>query len=486
MIFQKAGFSLVQILVALGLVAIIGAALATVITTAAKQQKGVQAKDQQRDITSEMRSLLSNKTACTNSFAVGKNPETLFEVTTLNDELGAAKFQTTKQDKTKQLIFNKFTIDNWQPDGASITLGKADLKVYLSKVGDTGSSLDIKPDTMTLRVTRDATTKNLVSCFYVGTQSDSLWQVAANMNDIYYNNNGNVGIRTTNPQTEFEVSGTMRFGSSGSGGRLSGSIPGNYGGKEVVLTTADGAGGANDEIWIGPNIGTQSGHVQIVASEILLTTGSNGFVAFKNGGNVGIGTASPVSKLDVNGNLSLYSKDAIQGGDSWLRLNQSGSFASGTHSPNNMNVSGLTVGALYYNPGAGNIEAAGFVKPGSAGVAVGSGCSLLGAQSYNSVNGAPVYCNGSSWTAVGGGTPSCQTFTSAPTVDSASISCPGGFSYAMNGSCSTNCIPLIRVELSGTTEICGSIGIKFTQGVDGFCSTDPSQRLITASIVCCK
>lgn len=39
------GFSITEILIALGLVAIIAAGLAAVMSSAAKQQKGIQAKD---------------------------------------------------------------------------------------------------------------------------------------------------------------------------------------------------------------------------------------------------------------------------------------------------------------------------------------------------------------------------------------------------------------------------------------------------------
>lgn len=49
-------------------------------------------------------------------------------------------------------------------------------------------------------------------------------------------------------------------------------VPGNFGGKELVLTVAGGVGGANDEIWIGPNGGAVSGHIQLVASNIHMNT----------------------------------------------------------------------------------------------------------------------------------------------------------------------------------------------------------------------
>jgi hypothetical protein len=63
--------------------------------------------------------------------------------------------------------------------------------------------------------------------------------------------------------------------------------------------------------------------------------------------------------LNLSGDLVLSSKSALRGTDSWLRLNQDSAFTSGTHSPRNLNVSGLTVGALYFDPGAGALDVEG-------------------------------------------------------------------------------------------------------------------------------
>ena len=88
--------------------------------------------------------------------------------------------------------------------------------------------------------------------------------------------------------------------------------------------------------------------------------------------------------LNLGGDLLLSSKVALRGTDSWLRLNQDGAFPSGTHTPYNFNASGLTVGALYFDPGAGNldVEGTGWLRGGGRfnGIAVGS--APFGALSY--------------------------------------------------------------------------------------------------------
>ena len=88
--------------------------------------------------------------------------------------------------------------------------------------------------------------------------------------------------------------------------------------------------------------------------------------------------------LNINADLLLGNKSALRGSDTWLRLNQDAAFTSGIHSPTNLNVSGLTVGPLYVNPGAGNLEVTGstYLHGGGRfnGIAIGS--ASFGALSY--------------------------------------------------------------------------------------------------------
>lgn len=101
-------------------------------------------------------------------------------------------------------------------------------------------------------------------------------------------------------------------------------------------------------------------------------------------GNVGIGN-SPSQKLDVQGNIALQGKLALQGSDTWLRLNQTAAFTSGTYTPGFLRADGgIASGAL--SPGAGNIMATGWLTVSSLG------------NPYNGVNGvnSPYYHNSTS------------------------------------------------------------------------------------------
>lgn len=77
---------------------------------------------------------------------------------------------------------------------------------------------------------------------------------------------GNVGIGTASPTQKLDVNGIIRVGAQG--GLLYTTTPGNFSGKQLVLTVADGAGTNNEEIWIGPNTNSLNGHIQLSANRI--------------------------------------------------------------------------------------------------------------------------------------------------------------------------------------------------------------------------
>jgi hypothetical protein len=93
------------------------------------------------------------------------------------------------------------------------------------------------------------------------------------------NSSGNVGIGMSNPGVKLDVNGAARF---------------NYNGSNVgdALIDNGGTGGASRIIqWDGSGSGT---------TMTLLTANGNSYI---NGGNVGIGTATPTEKIEANGNL---------------------------------------------------------------------------------------------------------------------------------------------------------------------------------------
>ena len=361
---RRRGFSVVEVLVALGFVAIIGAGLASVMTSANKQQKGVQAKDQQREITAELRNLLSDRTACLNSFGgIGDPTGTGFPAISVKDAFGADRYNTTtlNLDKTNLLQFDSFDVSGW-----TAATSNAILRVKLSKTGVTGTARNIFPDIITLKVKRDGGTGFITECFSIGTVSDSFWKVATDPSDIYFNA-GKVGIGMNNPTTEFHVrrdqdsSTAIRLENRNSGGTASIQY-------EIIASSAQGALGIN---------GNSSSWGSLGPGDLFLY----------NNSDLMIGTTTN------NKSIRFFNLSGPLPGDppqDLMRLDNLGRLGIGTSAPTER----LHV--------VGNVTATGNIKPGSATVA--TACAPVGAFSYDPVSNAPVFCNNSNvWTVVGGG-----------------------------------------------------------------------------------
>ncbi len=120
-----------------------------------------------------------------------------------------------------------------------------------------------------------------------------------------------------------------------------------------IVFPPDPGGGSGDSAWM--RYFARSG--ESMTLEIGISNDADDHIALMPAGSVGIGTRTPVNKLDVAGDIALQGKHAFRGNDGWLRLNQDGQFTEGVHTPGLLGPNSLNVGGAggWVNPGAGNI-----------------------------------------------------------------------------------------------------------------------------------
>lgn len=201
------GFTVVEVLIAAVLLAIISMAIATTMSNTAASQRSIQAKDLQRDVMSEISDLLSNRVACLNTFG-GNNPQTPFTVTSLKDAANAAKFSVGANHSSQLLRFTEFKLENWQPDATAPNQGTSKLTVSLTKTGTIIGPKDIKQQ-LTIRLKLNAA-NSLIDCFTLGNSSEFWKSSPMDVLDIFYNG-GNVGIGTSNPAAALDVAGGIKL-----------------------------------------------------------------------------------------------------------------------------------------------------------------------------------------------------------------------------------------------------------------------------------
>jgi len=117
---------------------------------------------------------------------------------------------------------------------------------------------------------------------------------------------GNVGINTTSPQTKLHVAGTVSYGSI----RIS---PTSATGESAIAFFDDIAGTDTNDAWVVGHAGWGNTGDFVIGNE---NNGAGGNVRLliEKAGNVGIGTTSPSTTLDISGTFNVTSTAYFSGG----------------------------------------------------------------------------------------------------------------------------------------------------------------------------
>lgn len=199
---------LIEVIVAIGIVSIIGVSTTTMISNSMKNQKGIQAKDQQKEISGEVRSLLSDNLACLNTLK-NINPAVVQNVTAILDRNNAVQFTVNSKDRSKLLNYDGFQVFPFVADAINPNQGIIQLNVQLSKVGETGTAKTIRPDIILLKVKLDGAGK-VAECFSMGTNSNGFWLAnPGDQSEIYFPNN--VAIGKPDATQKLDVDGSARI-----------------------------------------------------------------------------------------------------------------------------------------------------------------------------------------------------------------------------------------------------------------------------------
>jgi|GEM_PF-7067784 len=250
------GFSLVEVMMALGVLSLGGYALISLMKTSMNMQKGVTSSDDARAITADMVAVLTDPTACKRTFA-GSNPSLSAGFSKTSVISGApvpsTQYAVDKIYGNKTLKFKGLQVGGAEGSAEprsnlalyttmSPTSGIALVLVNWERIGTEAGAM---PDGMR-KVTRwfkinvtlsDATSRLITDCFAIGGNSEDAWKhSAADPTKIYYAE-GNVGIGTENPSADLHIEGDDKsaaigiINSSSSTSRWPGFFVANYAGS---------------------------------------------------------------------------------------------------------------------------------------------------------------------------------------------------------------------------------------------------------------
>ncbi|WP_374029679.1 tail fiber domain-containing protein [Bdellovibrio bacteriovorus] len=318
------GFSLVEILLALGILTIASLGTMTLMSDSFQSQRSLQSKNNQMQMIQDIETLLGIADVCKNNLGgtlagshinINALPVTIPELSTsgkngFGSPPGVIAYQTWNASnnvtyyggdlKITRMRLNRFTAVA-DATGAWTNQGFADFEIAVERTtalpGGIGFNQDkskVKLKLILENTYAPGVDNAVVACVSAG-NGDSLWIQNPNLS-IYYPG-GNVGIATSAPRSALDVNGAVR---------LKAGIPTS---KNAAVGLAFEDNGDTGLFMANYNPGTPTSGVLNVFTE-----GQPRMVIAANG-NVGIGTTVPDYKLDVRANGLVISQVSSEDGD---------------------------------------------------------------------------------------------------------------------------------------------------------------------------
>jgi type II secretory pathway pseudopilin PulG len=282
------GMTLVEIMVATGLLGGLAVAGMTMFKTQNEAQKTVEANYEVVTVLSQIRGVLSDSTNCQNSFGSTSptpQPPNGGSVTTLKKTISGVP-QNVYQVNT--FLPGNVKVLSYRLSKAAPGLASNETMLNISF---SRSKAAVKEEiTKSLKLVYTTSGANIASCYAYVNNMDSLWQLAANGNDIFFVG-GNVGVGTATPRAPMDVSAPLAPQS----GNIRLAKQSATEGGQITFDDGTGIGAWEIDSW-GP-----------AGSEYLRffrDRGENDIISMALGptGNIGIGTLTPSQKLHIVSN----------------------------------------------------------------------------------------------------------------------------------------------------------------------------------------
>lgn len=240
---NNAGFSLVTIMVAVGVFAILSSAMMTLFANMQAGQGAIKFRTDADNVTEEIRHVLSAHNSCTNTLAgTAVEVGTTKNVTNIRDDStapGVVKYTTGQiyGDRTIRLI--RMDLKDFV-EGSNPAKGVATLALVFETTRPiAGPDQVLREIKMGLELNAGV----IQACAPMTKMSDGIWQRSTlNTNDIYYNA-GNVGVGIATPTSKLDVNGNIRAtGTIDSTSNINLSNKGNLGLNMVIVESPNTAG----------------------------------------------------------------------------------------------------------------------------------------------------------------------------------------------------------------------------------------------------